>query len=158
MTPTYKEYITSIEVVCQSLNPTQAEELRADICRVLKQSKSSKPNFTREELKVLKQHKSDKDCIILTADNGVVLVIMHRSEYIRKMKELLEDTITYRPVNLDPTNKQKNKLINILRRINTESGIEDTTYRKMYPAGASSPKKYGLQRYTRRTTPEAHCI
>ena len=56
------------------------------------------------------------------------------------MKELLEDTITYRPLNMDATKEQKNKLINILRRTKTESGMEDTTYRKMYPTTASSPK------------------
>ena len=92
----------------------------------------------------LKTTKSDKDHISLAADKGVVLVVMNRSEYIRNMKELLEDTITYRPLNIDPTNKQKNKLINILQRIKTESGIEDTIYKKIYPTGASSPKIYGL--------------
>ena len=69
---------------------------------------------------------------------------MDRSDYIKKIKELLEDTSTYRPLNMDPTNKQKSKLLNILRRIKTESGIEDTAYRKMYLTGASSPKLYGL--------------
>ena len=69
---------------------------------------------------------------------------MDKSDYIKKMKELLEDTSTYRPLNMDPINKQKGKLINILRRIKTESKIEDTTYRKMYPIGTSSPKLYGL--------------
>ena len=69
---------------------------------------------------------------------------MNKSEYIEKMKNLIEDTITYRPLNMDPTNKQKNKMINILRRIMTESGMEDATHRKMYPIGASSPKLYGL--------------
>ena len=35
MTP-YKEFIIAIEVACQSLNLTDAEELRADITRILK--------------------------------------------------------------------------------------------------------------------------
>ena len=30
--------------------------------------------------------------------------------------------------------------------------LEDTTYRRMYPTGASLPKLYGLPKYTR-TTP-----
>ena len=60
-------------------------------------SKPSKPNLTREEWKALKQLKSDKDHIIVTADKGLALVNMDRGDYIKKMKELLEDTITYRP-------------------------------------------------------------
>ena len=78
---------------------------------------------------------------------------MDRSEYIKKMNNLPEDTITYRPLHMDPTNKQMNKLINILGRIQTESGMEDTTYRKMYPAGASSPKLYGLPTIHKKNNP-----
>ena len=54
---------------------------------------------------------------------------------------------------MDPTNKQKNKLINIFRRIKTESGMKDTTYRKMYPTRASSSKLYGLPKIHKRNNP-----
>ena len=66
------------------------------------------------------------------------------------MKELLEDT--YRPLNTDPTMKQKNKLINILRRVKTEAKLEDTTYRRMYPTGTCSPKLYGLPKIHKKNT------
>ena len=56
-TPSYKEYITAIEVACQSLKPTDVEEWKA-----------------------LKQLKADKDGIILTANKGVVLVVMDKSD------------------------------------------------------------------------------
>ena len=54
---------------------------------------------------------------------------------------------------MDPTNKQKNNEINILRRIKTESGIEETTYRKMYPTGASSHKLCGLPKIHKKNNP-----
>ena len=38
------------------------------------------------------------------------------------------------------TNEQKNILIKMLRKIKTESGIEDTTYRLMYATGGNLPK------------------
>ena len=60
------------------------------------------------------------------------------------MQLLLEDKNTYRPLKLDPTNKQKNRLINILRSIKSEGRLEDHIYKKMYPTGASSSKRYGL--------------
>ena len=49
------------------------------------------------------------------------------------MKQPSEDSITYRLFNMDPTKRKKNKLVNILRRIKTETGMEDTTYKKIYP-------------------------
>ena len=78
---------------------------------------------------------------------------MDRSEYIDKMKNLLEDIITYRPLNMDPANKQKNKLINILRRIKTESGMEDTNYRMITLLDPVHQNYMGFQRYIRRNTP-----
>ena len=54
---------------------------------------------------------------------------------------------------MDPTNKQKGKLINILRIIKTESGIEDTTYSRMYPTGPSSSKLYGLPKIHKKNNP-----
>ena len=52
--PPYEEYITAVEVACQSLNPTDTEELRAGISRIFEQSKLPKPNLTREVWKTLK--------------------------------------------------------------------------------------------------------
>ena len=68
--PPYQEYITAIELACQSLRLTDAKELRADISRILRQSKPPKSNLTREELKALKQLKSDKNHIILMTNRG----------------------------------------------------------------------------------------
>ena len=100
----YKEYITVIEVACKSFKPPDVEEVRADISWILRQSEPLKPNLTREEWKDIKQLESDKDCIVVTADKGVAVVVMDRNEYIKKMKNLLEDTITYSPLSMDPTN------------------------------------------------------
>ena len=113
-------YSLATAVACQNINPTEAEELRADIARVLRQAKPSKTKISKEEWRAITELKSDKEYIILTADKGVALVVMDRSDNIRKMKELLDDN-TYRPLKMDPTNKQKKKLKTILRRIKTEA-------------------------------------
>ena len=54
---------------------------------------------------------------------------------------------------MDPTNKQKNRLINILRRIKSEGRLEESTYKKMYPTGAGSPKLYGLPKIHKKEIP-----
>ena len=94
-----------------------------------------------------------KNQMILTTDKGMALVVMDRKEYIRKARDLLDDTNTYRSIQSDPTNKLKNKLINILKKIKADTGMQENIYRRMYPTGASSPKFYGLPKYTRRTSP-----
>ena len=140
-------------MACQSLKPSEADEFRADIARILKQARPSKPNISKEEWKAIKELRTDKDCLVLTADKGVVLVVIDKIDYTKKMNQLLEDKNTYRLLKMDPTNKQKNRLINILRRIKSEGRLEESTYKKMYPTGTSSPKLYGLPKIHKKEIP-----
>ena len=52
-----------------------------------------------------------------------------------------------------PTSRLKNKLIGILRRIKTATGLQDNIYRKMYPTGASPPRFYGLPKIHKENIP-----
>ena len=89
--PPFKEYITAAEVACQSLKPAEADEFRADIARILKQARPTKPNISKEEWKAIKELRSDKEHLVLTADKGVALVVIDKKDYIQKMQKLLED-------------------------------------------------------------------
>ena len=81
--------------------------------------------------------------MVLTADKGVALVVIDTADYKKKAEELLQQP-TYQPIPTDPTFKYKNKLINMLKSINAEGGINEAVYKKLYPTGAGSPKFYGL--------------
>ena len=153
--PPVEEYIAAVEKVCPNLTQGDADELRVEVKKALKRSqKATKTpsNITREEAKALIELKKDKSRTILTADKGVAMVIMNKDDYINKSKELL-DTSTYKKIPEDPTNKQKNKLISILRNIKAEGGLDEESYRKMYPTGAVSPKFYGLPKIHKQGTP-----
>ena len=113
--PPLGEYITNIEKACQSLDVNSTEELRSEVYRVLRQTHHLKPNINGKEAEALKQLKEDKNCMVLTANKGVALKVIDRTDYIRKAQELLQDTSTYRSIKGDPTNRLKNRLINILK-------------------------------------------
>ena len=102
-----------------------------------------RPNITREEQRALRELKKDDTRVFLTADKGVCLVVLDREEYIKKAEELLKEK-TYKIIPTDPTNRQKNKLIQILKKIKEEGGMNEVTYKKVYPTGAGIPKFYGL--------------
>ena len=68
----------------------------------------------------------DRDCIVLTADKGVAMVIMDRQDYISKANSLLNQN-TYRSIPQDPTNTIKNKLISILKRVKNQTGLDSLT-------------------------------
>ena len=71
------------------------------------------------------------------------MVVMDKEEYIKKSEDLLKQP-TYRELSTDPTNKYKNRLINLLKTIKAEGGINNITYKRLYPTGVGSPRYYGL--------------
>ena len=100
--PSNLEYITAIESAYTKLSQQDAEELRADINRVLRSS-HPKSNLTKAQTSALKELKRDRDHIVLTADKGVAMVIMDRQDYIHKANRLLNQN-TYRSISREPTN------------------------------------------------------
>ena len=104
--PPNLEYITATGAACTKLSQQDAEELRADINRVLRSS-HPKPNLTKAQNLILRELRRDRDHIVLTADKGVVMVIMDRQDYINKANSLLNQN-TYRSIPRDPTNTIKN--------------------------------------------------
>ena len=153
--PPVGEYIVAVEQACTRLNQGEADELWVEVKKTIKkaQNRSKTPsNITKDEFKALKEVKEDRDRVILTADKGVTLVIMEKKDYIQKAEELL-NTTTYKKIPEDPTNKQKNKLVNILKSIKSEGGVNEDTYKKLYPTGAVSSKFYGLPKVNKLGNP-----
>ena len=53
----------------------------------------------------------------------------------------------------DPTNKHKNRLINIFKNMKAESGMSKNTYKKICPTGACAQKSYGLPKINKKDIP-----
>ena len=150
--PPNLEYITAIEAACTTLSQQDAEELTAEINRVLRSSQPLKPNLIKAQNIALRELKRDRDRIVLTADKGVAMVIMDREDYINKANNLLNQN-TYRSIPRDPTNSIKNKLISILKRVKNQTGLDSNTYKSMYPTGCVPPSSMASPRSINQTLP-----
>ena len=133
-----------IEQACLKLEPHSAEKLRAGMRGALRNSQEPTSNITKQEVQALAELKKDQSRVILTADKGEAIVILDKEDYLKKAKALLEDQGTYKAFKTDPASKMKSKIINLLKNIKTEGGIDDILYKKLYPTGAVTPKFYGL--------------
>ena len=80
------------------------------------------------------------------------MVIMDRQDYISKANNLLSQN-TYKSIQQDPTNTIKNKLITIPKRVKSQTGLSNQTYKAMYPTGCVPPKFYGLPKIHKLDTP-----
>ena len=78
------------------------------------------------------------------------MVIMDRQDYINKANHLFNQN-TYKSIAKDPTNSIKNKLINILKRVKTKTGLDSNTYKFMYPTGCVPPSSMVSPRSTNLT-------
>ena len=119
--PPNLEYITAIEAACAKLSQQDAEELRANINRVLRSSHPPKPNLTKAQTSALRELKRDRDRIVLTADKGVAMVIMDRQDYINKANQLLNQD-TYKVITKDPTNTIKTNSLTSLKTLKPKQG------------------------------------
>ena len=120
--------------------------------KVLKKVQPPRQNISRKEREAIERLRKDKNRVILMADKGVSMVVMDRDDYNNKAEELLQQP-NYRPIPNDPTNKLKNRLITLLKKIKSEGGMSDATYKRLYPTGAGSPKFYGLPKVHKQGTP-----
>ena len=78
------------------------------------------------------------------------MVTMDRQDYISKANTLLNQN-TYRSIPWDPTNTIKNKLISILKRVKTQTGLSNQTYKAMYPTGCVPPSSKAFPTSTSQT-------
>ena len=75
------------------------------------------------------------------------MVILHRQDYISKANNLLSQN-TYKTIQWDPINTIKNKLITILKRVKSQTGLSNHTYKAMYPMGCVPPSSMASPRST----------
>ena len=54
---------------------------------------------------------------------------------------------------MDPTNKIKAKLNNILKKVKNQTGLDNNTYKAMYPMGCGAPIFYSLPKIQKPDTP-----
>ena len=80
------------------------------------------------------------------------MVVMDREDYNSKAQELL-NSLAYRSLPRDPTNKIKAQLITKLRKIRKDRNLDEGTYRAMYPTSCVLPKFYGLPKFHKQAIP-----
>ena len=154
--PPIEAYITATELASSKLPTQEEEEFRSDVNRLLKhqqQQQHQHCNLTPAQCRALTQLKQDNNRVVLTADKGVVMVVMDQQDYSNKAQAFLQDTNTYKVLPKDPTPQLKNKLITLLKNIKQTGGLSTQKYKQLYPTSSVPPKFYGLPKIHKTGTP-----
>ena len=96
-----EEFIQSTKRSIRKLGKQKADDIRIQIHQVLNNVKPPKSNITRLEYQALNCLRNDASIHILKADKGNATVVMDRSEYDQKIKDIL-DTDTYTNLKKNP--------------------------------------------------------
>ena len=88
-------------MVLARLNQGESEELRVEVKKAFKKAQKPPSNISKEEYKALNELK-DNSRMFVTADKGVALVVMDKTDYTKKAEELLNKA-TYKKIPEDPT-------------------------------------------------------
>ena len=150
-----QDIIAGTEEAARKLPEDDAQDLRMRVCGILRSSKLPKDNITKSQRVALKEMKGWGDQVILAADKGNATVVMERSDYDGKVRELLGDTTTYRRLPKDPTQAQETKLSRRLRELQKNREITTPIYNRLRPTG-SGPNPLGFMAYPRSISHPSH--
>ena len=105
-------------------------------------------SLDREHLKALKELRRNEDIVISRPDKGRATVVLNRSDYVLKMKVILQDTSKFKelgPVDThDKTASHEAALCSFLEDLRCAKEITDELYDAIRPVGSVRPRLYGL--------------
>ena len=131
-----QDTIAGVEETARKLPKNDADDLRMRVCGILRSY------ITKEQRKALKEMRDWKDKVILLADKGNAMVVMGREDYDRKVRELLDDTSTYRKLPKDPTPTQESKVSRKLKTLHNGKEITAKLYNTLSDPQVPSPLGY----------------
>ena len=95
----------------------------------------------------------DNSIMILPADKGNATVVLDRSIYEQKMKEIIDDIGMYCKLKRDPTTCIEKKVSGAIREIHRQGRISDKLKDKLSPSYSNPPQIYGLPKTQKENTP-----
>ena len=95
--------------------------------------------ITKTEHLDLENLSKDKDHLTVTADKGVALVVMDKTEYTTKCEAFLQDNSVYQHLFKDTSPTIHKELIKILKDYWNNNFISETQYTLLRCCGSNSP-------------------
>ena len=98
----------------------------------------------RRNFEVLRSLAKDRSITTTWPDKGRGVVILDRSDYLKKMNTILDDPQSFRRIDTDTTLLSEERLTDHLRRMKKEAFISEEAYSLARPVGSMPARIYGL--------------
>ncbi|XP_075559022.1 uncharacterized protein LOC142590578 [Dermacentor variabilis] len=145
--PNPARVICAVERAVTQLPSEAREEARTRAIGVLSKWRTRNPQarFSPTEKQAVEGLRNNDSIAILPADKGNAIVLLDRSDYNEKMKDLLSEEDTYVAVQKDPTVNLQTKLQKLLSKVfKFVPPQQKHLYHRLLCTNGSAPAIYGL--------------
>ena len=138
------DLLAGVEVATRNakLQAEEAEELRARICCVVKNTDIKQDNKIPSLRRALGSLKKNDSIVILKADKGNATVVLDKGSYGEKCEVLLQPP-TYKILTKNPTHKYNRKITELLKDLKTAKCINKVLFDRLKPSNTKAPRFYG---------------
>ena len=106
---------------------------------------------------VIKSIKKNDKIVLAKPDKGLGIVVLDKTEYLRKMMEILDDKTKFDKMgpasNFDNIVKIEKEIINTLKDLVCKKEISQETFNDIKPIGSIRPRLYGLPKMHKKGVP-----
>ena len=136
-----KEIITSTESTTRLLDPPSAQELQECVKSCIDKYKKThyKTEFGKRQSRALSRLQNDKSIVILPSDKGNATVVMNRTDYLKKIQDILDDN-SYTLLKKDPTKKLEKSICDSLQVLEKIGEINTMLRKKIAPQHSYPPQ------------------
>ena len=92
--------------------------------------------------RILKRLANNKDIVILRPDKGSGTVILNRDDYIKKLFDIISDTLKFKELSADPTLLREGQLQGFLRKLKNKRFFTKEVYDEIYPSASKPASVY----------------
>nr|VZH98214.1 unnamed protein product [Spirometra erinaceieuropaei] len=137
--------IAAVEsILCQTEATEETKNLIRHQVSSLLMAHRPREVLSKVERDALREFKADKDLVIVPADKGRVTVVLDRTDYLQKAKDLLEDRQFYVPFATKPLKTLTREINATLLALENSGAITPTDRRMARPQDTALARFYGL--------------
>lgn len=127
-------------------------KLKKQVIGTFKNHKQERLNTTEEERKGLQTLKKNDEVIVKPSDKCKGLVILNKTDYVKKVDEILQDDNNYEKLQNNPTAKVEAGTKRIFKAV-TKDKLPSTLAAELVPSHSRTPVMYGLPKDHKENVP-----
>ena len=110
-------------------------------------------NLSKQERVALQTLLKEKDIVICKPDKGNGVVVLDRTQYVEKLKIIVNDTSKFQKINEEPTARREGRLQRYLLRLHKKGALNQEEYNQIRPSGSAPARMYGLPKIHKDNVP-----